>query len=301
MKTYIELLQEAGLYTYRKLNATSIEYLHDWSQVNKIPNALRPVDYHCTVVQSDVPIPGYAADPTMVMLDPKTFGVQMLNQALVITFRSDALEEQWQRAMNLGAQSKWPTYVPHITLSYQIPVEFDLTVFKPPTSYLILEREECRAASTEWKGFDSPEEYTDQDIYVPHQSLDVPREKMPQIASINMMEFVDWMEEQGYFVRLIDIPAANLKSAQSGTDIGKVAMLSNGNKAALNKPLLISKDNYIIDGHHRWLAILNRDPQTIVEAYRVNLTFESLLTMTQTFRKAFYKPSSSQRVTESYK
>ena len=66
---------------------------------------------------------------------------------------------------------------------------------------------------------------------------------------------------------------------------------SNKNKEkgeGLNpKPLLASSDDYIIDGHHRWLAALNSgDPVRIL---RANVDGNELLSLTLKFPRVYFK------------
>ena len=40
----------------------------------------------------------------------------------------------------------------------------------------------------------------------------------------------------------------------SNNKINKLIKLANEKNTLFNKPIVISKDNFIIDGHHRWYA-----------------------------------------------
>lgn len=295
MKTYFQFITEStnGLYTFRRLNQQSAEFLYEWVKENRIPNPISFSELHCTVVQSDVDIPGYTEDPTLVMLNPATYKLVMMNEALVIQFKSDPLVEQWQKAMNLGGKSKFPTFIPHISLSYQIPNDYDFSALKPPLSFLVLQGEETKSVVDGEKT--SINEYSVGDmtlgggpgIYVPQTSLNMPREEMPQITQANTMEFIDWLENQGITVQFLSMPVALLRSAQGNVDYGKVAALQNSSIIS-TKPFIVSKDNYVFDGHHRWLALLNRDPHFSVEVYRVNLLLKDLLNMAKKFGKTMY-------------
>jgi hypothetical protein len=106
------------------------------------------------------------------------------------------------------------------------------------------------------------------------------------------MEFIDWLETQNIHVQFINIPVSMLKSTQNEINLKKVENLSaNLPEKALNKPLIISKDLFVLDGHHRWLAILNRDPHFLISAYRVNLPIYELLEITRKYRQTFSRPS----------
>jgi hypothetical protein len=260
---------------------------------NRVPNPIPPSELHCTVIASMVEIPGYSVDPALVMLNPATYRIAMMNQALVVQFKSDPLVEQWQKAMNLGGKSEFPTFIPHISLSYQVPEHYDYDELKPPPSFLVLQGEETKVKAN---GNTSINEYTIGDItlgggpvYVPQTSLNMTREQMPQITAANTMEFIDWLEGQGITVQFLSMPVALLRCAQGNDQVDpkKVSALQNSQTIS-TKPFIVSKDNYVFDGHHRWLALLNRDPHYSVDTYRVNLPIKDLLAMAGKFGKAMY-------------
>lgn len=290
MKTYVEFIAESvdqGLYTFRRPALSSMEYLAEWMLENHIPNAVPARELHVTVVCSEKEVSQYAPDPTLVMLNPATYRIEMLAEALVLKFASDPLLEQWQRAMNMGAKSRYPTFIPHITLSYKVPVWFDLHELKPPSTFIVLDAEQCRGFVDGWASINglSEEIETEQGIYVPQHSLNIPRQEMPQIADANKLEFIDWLENQGILVQFLELPVSLLRSVQDEIDLKKVEHLAtNLPEKAINKPIIVSKDNYIMDGHHRWLAILNRDPHYALPAYRVDLPIQELLTLTRQYK-----------------
>lgn len=297
MKTYLQFLAEnaVGLYTFRRLNQQSSEFLYEWMKENRVPNPLPISELHTTVVQSEIDIPGYSVDPTPVMLYPATYKIEMLAEALVIRFKSDSLVDQWQRAMNLGGKSKFPTFIPHISLSYQVPEDYDYTDLKPPPTFLVLQGEESKLESN--SGNTSINEYTIGDmtlgggpaIYVPQTSLNMTRDHMPQITAANTMDFIDWLERQGITVQFMSMPVALLRCVQGHEQVNqqKVAALQNS-PVLSTKPFIVSKDNYVFDGHHRWLALLNRDPHFSVDTYRVNMPIKELLDMASQYSKTMY-------------
>jgi len=48
------------------------------------------------------------------------------------------------------------------------------------------------------------------------------------------------------------------------------------------KPVVISKDLYVIDGHHRWLAAMDH-PNTPVEVLQINLPFAEVLKLAKQY------------------
>jgi len=278
------------------LNQQSSEFLYEWMKENRVPNPSPMNELHCTVICSEVEIPGYTVDPALVMLNPATYKIAIMNEALVVQFKSDPLVEQWQKAMNLGGKSKFPTFIPHISLSYKVPEDYDYAELKPPPTFLVLQGEESKVMAE--PGQTSINEYSVGDmtlgggpkIYVPQTSLNMSRKELPQITAANTMEFIDWLENQGIVVQFVSLPVASLRSAQEGIDPEKVAALQNSPTIS-TKPFIVSKDNYVLDGHNRWVALLNRDPHFNVEVYRVNLPLNELLPLAHKFPRSFTKPT----------
>lgn len=290
MKTYLQFLNEdtdGGFYAYRSLNAQSAEFLYGWMQEHRIPNPIPMDKLHVTVICSDCDVPGYTPDPALVMASPSSFKLDMMNEALVIKFKSDALEEQWQRAMNLGAKSRYVKFSPHVSLSYKVPESFDHTDLKPPSTFLVFDGEKSRPLIDDWAKKNGLREYTGDiisdkpGIYVPQHHMNVSREDLPQISDRNKMEFVDWLEDKGIVVQYLDVPVSILRSVQDEIDLKKVEkMMTN----PTNKAIVVSKDHFVVDGHHRWLASLNRDPHQTIEAYRVNLPIKELLAVARNYK-----------------
>jgi len=76
--------------------------------------------------------------------------------------------------------------------------------------------------------------------------------------------FVKHLQEAGFATHEADMPAYEMKASQSelgGTQVGKM-MKDPGFKPESNtNPIYVSRDGYIIDGHHRWAATVGRDTQ----------------------------------------
>lgn len=74
-------------------------------------------------------------------------------------------------------------------------------------------------------------------------------------------EFEDYLEEQGIAVsKPIAVPASSLKATQNqlvGEQVvGMVGALEEDpNNPFITAPIMVTRDGYVIDGHHRWAAI----------------------------------------------
>jgi len=63
-----------------------------------------------------------------------------------------------------------------------------------------------------------------------------------------------------------------------------------------SKPLISSADKYIIDGHHRWLAVLNSTPKAKMDVIEVNIPMKKLLALTVAFPKTTFKDNDNNTV-----
>lgn len=83
----------------------------------------------------------------------------------------------------------------------------------------------------------------------PQIGMTFSRKLMPQVDSLE--NFIKNLNDQIVSHRNIDIDPKDLKSTQSEFDMEKVRQMPSSKG---HTGVIISNDNYILDGHHRWLA-----------------------------------------------
>ena len=81
-----------------------------------------------------------------------------------------------------------------------------------------------------------------------HKSFMVPREQMPQIEGKQVLPF---LKSLGVEPTIKFMKCCDLKPTQSEFNPEKIR---NMPAASAAKPILVSQDNYVLDGHHRWIA-----------------------------------------------
>src|SRR5499427_4937572 len=98
------------------------------------------------------------------------------------------------------------------------------------------------------------------------ESQGIPRVRMPQFRdNPHALAFVDYLKRQGIKSETGTEYAANLRATQDElggkTVAGIMGVLRSGNDPTdlAGRPLVISKDDYIVDGHHTWAAKLGLD------------------------------------------
>tara|TARA_R110000803_G_scaffold8194_2_gene26386 strand:+ start:146 stop:508 length:363 start_codon:yes stop_codon:yes gene_type:complete len=82
------------------------------------------------------------------------------------------------------------------------------------------------------------------------------RKDMPQVNTQNLSKALDIAKSKVRVTKGMTV-AGSLKASQKELIPSKVQGISKKyNKPTDMKPIIISKDNYIIDGHHRWGAAI---------------------------------------------
>ena len=93
-------------------------------------------------------------------------------------------------------------------------------------------------------------------------NLGIPRRDMPQIPSSRRQEYIDLLESRGIKVKRETVAASTLKPIQSeisGSNAGEIMRKMEKEKGKFfddfdKSAIVVSSDDYVIDGHHRWAA-----------------------------------------------
>lgn len=109
--------------------------------------------------------------------------------------------------------------------------------------------------------------------------LHIPREDMPQIK--NEASFKQFLDQANIGYEELEIPARDIKYTQKQIFPGVVKdlqkrkgreWLKSGDNA-----VVISRDNFLVDGHHRVYALRDIDPDETIEVLRVDLPIGQLI------------------------
>ena len=123
------------------------------------------------------------------------------------------------------------------------------------------------------------------------EGMGIPRKKMPQVKTADYPEYFKYLKDNGVeFQKINNVKATSLKPIQS--EFSKQGVEKQLNKIYNDlddnaKPLIASSDNYIIDGHHRWLAAKNTRRSLTV--FKADIAMDKLLDLTNKFPKVTYK------------
>lgn len=128
--------------------------------------------------------------------------------------------------------------------------------------------------------------YLKENIEVPKIGMTFSRSLMPQID--NHDEYLKYLDDKKISYVKQKLPTSELKSTQMEFNKDKVAEMMNSREAV--KPIIVSNDGYILDGHHRWLADYNKDKNAKTRSIIVNLPILELMRVSKYYNGIESKP-----------
>lgn len=117
----------------------------------------------------------------------------------------------------------------------------------------------------------------------PGIGVDIPREQMPQINGEDLREFARYCKEQGARLVSAEVKADQLSPTQAEFRQERVDALPED---ALQQPVIVSEDLYILDGTHRWVKHWQGDPQASVPVLLLPRKLQAALKLMREFPKA---------------
>lgn len=126
-------------------------------------------------------------------------------------------------------------------------------------------------------------------LFVParEDTLGIDRKDMPQIAEKDYNHFFNHLTKSGINHSVNTIAPSKLKATQGQFHKEKIKNIidSINDNTYKPKPILTSKDNYIMDGHHRWLAHSNLNVP--IKIYKIDLKSDDLINVLNNYPKSF--------------
>lgn len=125
--------------------------------------------------------------------------------------------------------------------------------------------------------------------------LGLARAELPQIKSTDMENFRQWLETEKQ-VESFDskMEVGELSPIQKEINLEKTDSMKTKHEAGTidlisGKPVMVSNDEYIIDGHHRWYALRELDGSIEMETININLSVQELLSVVKEYPNVEYK------------
>ncbi|MDP2346704.1 MAG: PLxRFG domain-containing protein [Gammaproteobacteria bacterium] len=111
-------------------------------------------------------------------------------------------------------------------------------------------------------------------------TLSIPRAEMPQIKAEHRGAMVNFLKGRDIQSETLTVPADSLKPTQAEFSPEKVKQATEYEGG--NRSILVSSDNYVVDGHHQWLAAKGGEIQVI----KIDAPIEELLQTVAEFPSA---------------
>jgi hypothetical protein len=130
-------------------------------------------------------------------------------------------------------------------------------------------------------------EYVSTYVRLPEITLNIERELMPQISSDDIDHFLTYAKINGVNITSETVHPETLKATQGEFNVDKILSFI-ANPPEINKPVMVSSDDYIMDGHHGWIARLNKD-ETEIQIYRFDVPVMELLSLMRRYPRTYFK------------
>lgn len=134
-------------------------------------------------------------------------------------------------------------------------------------------------------------ERKERELIIPKSDLNIARSEMPQIKQVDVPEFIRELKAKGIHVTKERVMVSNIKPSQGDYNVDKLRKMIY-EKFKADQAILMSNDHYIMDGHHRYAAELNRNPRFRMEVWKVDLKILDLLREAKNFHKTFARSTS---------
>ncbi len=124
--------------------------------------------------------------------------------------------------------------------------------------------------------------------------MGVSRMELPQIKSTDVPEFIDWLESKGVDSLKTSMEVGELIPVQKEINLEKTDSMAAKHEAgeidlSTGKPVMVSSDEYLVDGHHRWYALRELNPSNKLDAVMIDSPILELISLMKEFPKTSYK------------
>ncbi len=138
------------------------------------------------------------------------------------------------------------------------------------------------------------------DMIVPVGNFGIPRSSMPQIDGEWIHEYLAFLEDHGIEVEFKSVKVHSLKMTQSEINKDKVIALADvyKKKKKLNR-VFVSKDGYVVDGTHRFIAQLNVDRQSMFRVIQIDMNILDIIRISKHFSRVKFRKASDNKLDKS--
>lgn len=127
-------------------------------------------------------------------------------------------------------------------------------------------------------------EHEEKPLKIPTNGLGFSRKNLPQLGPSD--EFLSNIAKHGIKYKEVSVPSHKLKASQAEFQHDTIRQIMNNPRPTKSK-VIISNDDHVLDGHHRWLANYNHGVNT--QGVRVDMGIHDLIKLAKTFKNTTYK------------
>lgn len=143
--------RRTGTYAAVKYDDTTCMILAEWCKINNIPNTVDVSKLHSTLIYSRVQIPvecqhnldevelrsrGWRFMPDEFKLLQTSSDKGAAKEVLVLTLKAPELVQLHDELCRKGATHDFDDFIPHVTISYKVPLDFNLALVPPPVYFI---------------------------------------------------------------------------------------------------------------------------------------------------------------------
>jgi hypothetical protein len=126
-------------------------------------------------------------------------------------------------------------------------------------------------------------------IKLPKSDLGYSRKDLPNIKAASMQDFLKWLKSEGVDFKKVSVNIKDVKPSQGEFNVDIIKSLLKHDIDTNDMPAVMSSDYYIMDGHHRYAAQLNKDPNSKYVVYKIDLPFKQLIKKAKMAPQALFK------------
>jgi RNA polymerase sigma factor (sigma-70 family) len=122
-------------------------------------------------------------------------------------------------------------------------------------------------------------------------TLGIPRTEMPQVKSEHRGALIQFLAARDISHTSEEVQPTALKPTQQEFSTAKVDKARSFRGE--NRPILVSADNYVVDGHHQYVAALQDAPATPIPIIRLHAPIRQVIETTRQFPSTTFSEGSS--------
>ena len=126
----------------------------DWAKGQGFAMTLDPADLHCTLVYCADPVEwdalGISPNPHVSHGGARSVEPLGDGGAVVLKFEDPILDLRWRGLIAAGAKSNFDSFTPHVSISWNVPDDFDLSAVKPFVDPIHFGPEVLKAVDPNW-------------------------------------------------------------------------------------------------------------------------------------------------------